>query len=240
MTKSFAERFVRLVDDRFSLIEKPGGDCIFWDKQAGCTVYPARPDQCRAWPFWPENLESPESGQVSARSAPGRVTDGSIRSTRSRYPSRWSKNDPCVRPCFRRGRHRRPAAIPRRAAGSFTPSSMPRWRGWPRSADQRPLLPLPRVRTYPVPLAARVRLSPERVPPGRPGRSTPARRVPGRMIAAVARPAKPGRWVAASTSVTRPTRKRPRAVGAIPSPAQAAGPTPWPTVELCPPPSTPP
>jgi uncharacterized protein len=54
--ESFAERFVRLVDDRFSLIEKPGGDCIFWDKQAGCTVYDARPDQCRAWPFWPENL----------------------------------------------------------------------------------------------------------------------------------------------------------------------------------------
>jgi Fe-S-cluster containining protein len=54
--EQFTARFVRQVGDRYSLIEKPGGDCIFWDKQAGCTVYPARPRQCRAWPFWPENV----------------------------------------------------------------------------------------------------------------------------------------------------------------------------------------
>lgn len=39
--EEFSARFVRLVGDRYSLIEKPEGDCIFWDKQAGCTVYPA-------------------------------------------------------------------------------------------------------------------------------------------------------------------------------------------------------
>lgn len=54
--EQFSARFVRLVGQRYSLIEKPGGDCIFWDKERGCTVYPARPDQCRAWPFWPENV----------------------------------------------------------------------------------------------------------------------------------------------------------------------------------------
>ena len=42
--EEFSERFVRQVGDRYSLIEKPGGDCIFWDKQAGCTVYPAAAD----------------------------------------------------------------------------------------------------------------------------------------------------------------------------------------------------
>ena len=68
--EAFAERFVRLVDDRFSLIEKPGGDCIFWDQQAGCTVYPARPDQCRAWPFWPENLEPTEGLGARLRDLP--------------------------------------------------------------------------------------------------------------------------------------------------------------------------
>ncbi len=47
-------KFVRQVGDDYSLIEKPGGDCIFWDKVAGCTVYPARPAQCQTWPFWPE------------------------------------------------------------------------------------------------------------------------------------------------------------------------------------------
>ena len=35
---------------------KPNGDCIFWDN--GCTVYSARPRQCRTFPFWPENLKS--------------------------------------------------------------------------------------------------------------------------------------------------------------------------------------
>ena len=92
--ESFSERFVRLVDDRFSLIEKPGGDCIFWDKQAGCTVYDARPDQCRTWPFWPENLaNAPGLGRRLQGLSRGRVRAGSTRSPRSRHPWRWSEND---------------------------------------------------------------------------------------------------------------------------------------------------
>jgi Fe-S-cluster containining protein len=58
--EQFAARFVRRVGDSYSLIEKPGGDCIFWDRTAGCTVYPARPIQCQTWPFWPENVETPQ------------------------------------------------------------------------------------------------------------------------------------------------------------------------------------
>ncbi|GAC1450534.1 MAG: YkgJ family cysteine cluster protein [Isosphaeraceae bacterium] len=54
----FTRNFVRRVGNRLSLIEKPGGDCVFWDASAGCTVYPARPTQCQTWPFWPENLET--------------------------------------------------------------------------------------------------------------------------------------------------------------------------------------
>lgn len=67
----FTRRYVRRVGDRSSLIEKPGGDCVFWDKQGGCTVYPARPVQCRTWPFWPENLESPEAWAHVTRVCPG-------------------------------------------------------------------------------------------------------------------------------------------------------------------------
>lgn len=69
--EEFSLKFVRLVGDRYSLIEKPGGDCIFWDKQAGCTVYEARPVQCRAWPFWPENLEEPEDWERVRGVCPG-------------------------------------------------------------------------------------------------------------------------------------------------------------------------
>jgi len=56
--EQFSAQFVRRVGDRYSLTEKPGGDCIFWHPSAGCTVYPARPVQCRTWPFWPENVET--------------------------------------------------------------------------------------------------------------------------------------------------------------------------------------
>ena len=37
---------------RRSLKEKANGDCVFYDRMAGCTVYPVRPRQCRTWPFW--------------------------------------------------------------------------------------------------------------------------------------------------------------------------------------------
>jgi Fe-S-cluster containining protein len=70
-TEEFSARYVRQVGDNFSLIERPGGDCIFWDKAAGCTVYPARPVQCRTWPFWPENVETPEDWEHITRVCPG-------------------------------------------------------------------------------------------------------------------------------------------------------------------------
>jgi Fe-S-cluster containining protein len=67
----FSTRFVRQVGSRFSLIEKPGGDCIFWNKEMGCTVYAARPVQCRTWPFWPENVESEEDWDQVRSICPG-------------------------------------------------------------------------------------------------------------------------------------------------------------------------
>jgi Fe-S-cluster containining protein len=67
----FSRKFVRRVGNRLSLIERPGGDCIFWDKRAGCTVYEARPVQCRTWPFWPENIASPEAWEGVTAICPG-------------------------------------------------------------------------------------------------------------------------------------------------------------------------
>ena len=40
----FSSKYVRRVGDHYSLTERKNGDCIFWDAQEGCTVYPARPD----------------------------------------------------------------------------------------------------------------------------------------------------------------------------------------------------
>jgi Fe-S-cluster containining protein len=69
--EEFSRRFVRRVGNRYSLIERPGGDCIFWDKKEGCTVYDARPVQCRTWPFWPENIASPEDWEGVTAVCPG-------------------------------------------------------------------------------------------------------------------------------------------------------------------------
>jgi len=56
---AFINQYCRIVvtgsGQRISLKEKDDYDCIFWNK-GGCTVYPYRPLQCRAYPFWDSNL----------------------------------------------------------------------------------------------------------------------------------------------------------------------------------------
>ncbi|MCI0641288.1 MAG: YkgJ family cysteine cluster protein [Gemmataceae bacterium] len=54
-----------------SLREKSNGDCVFYDKAAGCTIYPVRPTQCRTWPFWESNLESHDSWKKTCQVCPG-------------------------------------------------------------------------------------------------------------------------------------------------------------------------
>lgn len=68
----FHERCTRRLDDgATSLIEEPGGACIFWSAIEGCTVYALRPKQCRTWPFWRANLASPAHWAAAARACPG-------------------------------------------------------------------------------------------------------------------------------------------------------------------------
>lgn len=68
----FLRKYVRLAGDRLSLIEMANGDCVFFDNQARCcTVYEARPLQCRTWPFWDSNLRSRRAWREIARGCPG-------------------------------------------------------------------------------------------------------------------------------------------------------------------------
>src|SRR5262245_28253885 len=51
----FESRYLRRVGSRRSLFERHSGDCIFLHETTRrCTVYEARPVQCRTWPFWPD------------------------------------------------------------------------------------------------------------------------------------------------------------------------------------------
>ena len=69
---------LRRVGLHYSLTEKPGGDCIFLKRERGkatCSIYRVRPHQCRTWPFWNENLRSPETwNAVHENKCPGMNT----------------------------------------------------------------------------------------------------------------------------------------------------------------------
>jgi uncharacterized protein len=63
--------YTRAVERRHSLREKVNGDCVFFDRQEGCTVYPVRPRQCRTWPFWESNVETPQAWERTCTVCPG-------------------------------------------------------------------------------------------------------------------------------------------------------------------------
>lgn len=75
--EEFTTTFTRRVGLRYSLKEKQNGgdlDCIFLVSENGkrvCSIYPVRPLQCRTWPFWKENLKSPEAWAEAGRMCPG-------------------------------------------------------------------------------------------------------------------------------------------------------------------------
>src|SRR5438132_577385 len=52
--------YTRLAEEGRTLREKGNGDCVFYNKEHGCLVYPVRPRQRRTWPFWDSNITTPE------------------------------------------------------------------------------------------------------------------------------------------------------------------------------------
>jgi uncharacterized protein len=70
--EEFEAKFVRQLGKRKSLIEYENGDCVFFDgKTRKCKVYGARPRQCKTWPFWESNLETPADWQRTCQVCPG-------------------------------------------------------------------------------------------------------------------------------------------------------------------------
>ena len=68
----FERRFVRQVGIRKSLIEYENGDCVFFNNVTRrCTVYNARPRQCRTWPFWDSNIRTPDAWRQTCEVCPG-------------------------------------------------------------------------------------------------------------------------------------------------------------------------
>jgi Fe-S-cluster containining protein len=68
-------KFLKRVGLRMTIIEDSfTKDCIFLQEansRKECKIYPVRPSQCRSWPFWPNNLASPNSWNKVAEKCGG-------------------------------------------------------------------------------------------------------------------------------------------------------------------------
>ena len=68
-TGQFTRRYCKNTGGHFHL-KAPEADCCFLDGNR-CSVYEARPTQCRTWPFWPENLNARTWSREIASFCPG-------------------------------------------------------------------------------------------------------------------------------------------------------------------------
>lgn len=68
----FERLYVVPVGNRHSLRERSNYDCVLLDPDTRqCRVYAVRPRQCRTWPFWDSNVETPESWERTCQVCPG-------------------------------------------------------------------------------------------------------------------------------------------------------------------------
>jgi Fe-S-cluster containining protein len=70
--EDFEAKFTRKVGRGRSLNEYDNGDCILLDRDTRkCSVYQARPIQCRTWPFWDSTLDKKKSWKETCEVCPG-------------------------------------------------------------------------------------------------------------------------------------------------------------------------
>ncbi len=67
---AFERKYVYRTRNRRRLKVPRDSHCHFLE-DGGCSIHPAKPTQCRAFPFWPELLESRREWRKTARYCPG-------------------------------------------------------------------------------------------------------------------------------------------------------------------------
>lgn len=72
---AFRSRY--LAADGQTLKDGLGHRCVFLQdgREAGCSIYEARPQKCREWPFWPEVRTDEKLRELVLRTCPGIVRD---------------------------------------------------------------------------------------------------------------------------------------------------------------------
>lgn len=67
----FTQKYTRLVDGQYALLDKPGSDDCLFLKNNQCTVYEARPTQCRTFPWWIQHLREPSDWEEASHRCEG-------------------------------------------------------------------------------------------------------------------------------------------------------------------------
>lgn len=69
------QKYLKHIGRRTTIIEeRRTKDCIFLetiDDQRRCSIYPVRPNQCRTWPFWPDNIATVDDWNLAGQKCPG-------------------------------------------------------------------------------------------------------------------------------------------------------------------------
>lgn len=68
--RAFEEKYVYRTRHLLRLRKPRQSQCHFLGAD-GCTIHPAKPTQCRAFPFWPEIVGSRKGLREAARRCPG-------------------------------------------------------------------------------------------------------------------------------------------------------------------------
>lgn len=94
--ESFKKKYLRQRYNRYALIEKKSldgqYDCIFLEGRK-CTLYEARPKQCRTFPWWKQNLNSEESWKLAAKDCEG-INDQAWLVPYEEIEEQLQRNDP--------------------------------------------------------------------------------------------------------------------------------------------------
>jgi len=69
--EEFCARYTEAQGKKLVLRCGEDGFCVFFDPKTACTVHPAKPDVCRAWPFFRGNLVDEVSWELAQDSCPG-------------------------------------------------------------------------------------------------------------------------------------------------------------------------
>ena len=69
----FLARYTEIFDGKPVLITGEDDFCYFFEEGRGCTIHEARPDVCRAWPYFRGNLIDEFSFAMAKEDCPGIV-----------------------------------------------------------------------------------------------------------------------------------------------------------------------